>query len=149
MYPDYYTVIKKPIALDKIKSQLDMGEYQSLLAVKNDLEQCFRNAKRYNLKDSQIFNDAKFLHVCLISVYVLLCPYPSYNQKLISKEYVNMTGDTKGGAEGHDEEFAQEDGHEPKDGIDDETKRRKTMTRLLAARLDKLVAKKDDACALS
>jgi chromatin structure-remodeling complex subunit RSC4 len=63
MYPDYYIVIKKPIALDKIKSHLDAGEYQSLLTVKNDLEQCFRNAKRYNLKDSQIFNDAKFLHV--------------------------------------------------------------------------------------
>ena len=63
-YPDYYTVIKKPIALDKIKSHLDAGQYISLIAVKNDLEQCFRNAKRYNLKDSQIFNDAKFLHVC-------------------------------------------------------------------------------------
>jgi hypothetical protein len=65
-YPDYYTVIKKPIALDKIKSQLDAGQYPSLIAVKNDLEQCFRNAKRYNLKDSQIFNDAKFLHVCYL-----------------------------------------------------------------------------------
>ena len=64
-YPDYYTIIKKPIALDKIKAQLDAGHYPSLIAVKNDLEQCFRNAKRYNLKDSQIFNDAKFLHVCL------------------------------------------------------------------------------------
>jgi hypothetical protein len=58
-----------------------------------------------------------------------------------------MTGDTKGGAEGHDEELAQEDGHESKDGIDDETKRKKAMNRLLTVRLDKLVAKKDDACA--
>jgi hypothetical protein len=58
-----------------------------------------------------------------------------------------MTGDTKGGAEGHDEELALEDGHELRDGIDDETKRRKAMTRLLTVRLDKLVAKKDDECA--
>ena len=58
-----------------------------------------------------------------------------------------MTGDTRGGAEGHDEELAQEDGHESRDGIDDETKRRKAMTRLLTVRLDKLVAKKDDECA--
>ncbi|KAH8993930.1 Bromodomain-containing protein [Lactarius akahatsu] len=110
MYPDYYTVIKKPIALDKIKSQLDIGEYTSLIAVKSDLEQCFRNAKRYNLKESQIFNDAKFLH------------------KLTSREYVNMTGDTK-----------------DEDGVDDEPKKKKVMARLLSARLDKLVAKKDDA----
>src|SRR6266849_2402572 len=65
-YPDYYTIIKKPIALDKIKSQLDAGQYPSLIAVKSDLEQCFRNAKRYNRKDSQIFNDAKSLHVCYL-----------------------------------------------------------------------------------
>lgn len=127
MYPDYYTVIKKPIALDKIKSQLDTGVYQSLIAVKNDLEQCFRNAKRYNLKESQIFNDAKFLH------------------KLTSREYVNMTGDTKDEAE-HNEDPLQEDGHESglKDGGDDEPKKKKVMARLLTARLDKLVAKKDD-----
>ncbi|KAH9166891.1 Bromodomain-containing protein [Lactarius sanguifluus] len=129
MYPDYYTVIKKPIALDKIKSQLDIGEYTSLIAVKSDLEQCFRNAKRYNLKESQIFNDAKFLH------------------KLTSREYVNMTGDTKDEAEGHNEDPLQEDGHESglRDGVDDEPKKRKVMARLLSARLDKLVAKKDDA----
>ncbi|KAF8481637.1 RSC complex protein, partial [Russula ochroleuca] len=128
-YPDYYTVIKKPIALDKIKSQLDAGQYPSLIAVKNDLEQCFRNAKRYNLKDSQIFNDAKFLH------------------KLTFKEYVNMTGDTKGGADGHDEDPPQDDGHESglKDGFDDDAKKKRVMSRLLTGRLDKLVAKKDDA----
>ncbi|KAH9958985.1 Bromodomain-containing protein [Russula dissimulans] len=128
-YPDYYIVIKKPISLDKIKSQLDEGQYLSVLAVKNDLEQCFRNAKRYNLRDSQIFNDAKFLH------------------KLTSKEYVNMTGDTKGASEGHEEDLPQDDGNESglKDGMDDEAKKKKIMIRLLTARLDKLVAKKDDA----
>ncbi|KAF8492788.1 RSC complex protein [Russula emetica] len=128
-YPDYYTVIKKPIALDKIKSQLDAGQYPSLIAVKNDLEQCFRNAKRYNLKDSQIFNDAKLLH------------------KLTVNEYVNMTGDTKGGTEGHEDDPPQDDGHDSgfKDGFDDEGKRKRVMNRLLTGRLDKLVAKKDDA----
>jgi hypothetical protein len=61
-----------------------------------------------------------------------------------------MTGDTKGGAEGHDEDPAQDDGNDSglKDGADDDPKKRKVMIRLLTARLDKLVAKKDDACAL-
>jgi len=59
-----------------------------------------------------------------------------------------MTGDTKGGAEGHDEDPQQDDGHESglKDGADDDAKRKKVMNRLLTARLDKLVAKKGDAC---
>jgi len=58
-----------------------------------------------------------------------------------------MTGDTKGGAEGHDEDPPQDDGNESglKDGADDDPKRRKVMIRLLTVRLDKLVAKKDDA----
>lgn len=61
-----------------------------------------------------------------------------------------MTGDTTGGAEGHDEDPPQDDGNESglKDGADDDPKRKKLMIRLLTARLDKLVAKKDDACAL-
>ena len=61
-----------------------------------------------------------------------------------------MTGDTKGAADVHDEDPLQDDGHESgvKDGFDDEAKKKKVMTRLLTGRLDKLVAKKDDACAL-
>jgi chromatin structure-remodeling complex subunit RSC4 len=146
MYPDYYTIIKKPIALDKIKSQLDTGEYQSLFAVKNDLDQCFRNAKRYNLKESQIFNDAKFLHVGRLLLHSSILLFPA--QKLTSREYVNMTGDTKDDAEGHNEDHLQEDGHETglKDGVEEEPKKKKTMARLLTVRMDKLVAKKDDAC---
>ena len=55
--------IKHPIALDDIKSKLDLKEYGTLVDIKQDLETCFRNAKRYNMKESQIFKDAKFLHV--------------------------------------------------------------------------------------
>lgn len=62
-YPDYYVQIKKPIALDDIKAQLDHVAYASFHDVKHDLETCFRNAKRYNIRDSQIFQDAKTLHV--------------------------------------------------------------------------------------
>ena len=149
MYSDYYTVIKKPIALDRIKSQLDLGEYQSLIAVKNDLDHCFRNAKRYNVKESQIFNDAKFLHVCYLVLHSSITSFPS--QKLTSREYVNMTGDSKDEAEGHNEDPLQEDGQESgiKDGIEEEPKKKKVMARHLTARLDKLVAKTDDECVVA
>jgi len=62
-----------------------------------------------------------------------------------------MTGDTKGGTEGHDDDPLQDDGHDSglKDGFDDEAKRKRVMNRLLTGRLDKLVAKKDDACVQS
>lgn len=74
-YPDYYELIKHPIALDDIKKQLDAGSYSSLEAVKDDFELCFSNAKQYNQTESVIFQDAKEL---LVS-YLLLCwfRYPS------------------------------------------------------------------------
>jgi hypothetical protein len=63
LYPDYYQIIEQPIALEDIKKQLDTGLYQSLEGVKHDLDLCFANAKKYNMKDSEIWKDAKHLHV--------------------------------------------------------------------------------------
>jgi chromatin structure-remodeling complex subunit RSC4 len=62
-YPDYYEIIKNPVALDQIKKRIDGGYYPNLRAVREELETCFRNAKRYNQPESQIFQDAKVLHV--------------------------------------------------------------------------------------
>ncbi|KAI0033961.1 Bromodomain-containing protein [Vararia minispora EC-137] len=62
-YSDYYQIISHPIALDLIKTRIDEGYYQTVRAAKDDLELCFRNAKKYNLKESQIYADAKNLHV--------------------------------------------------------------------------------------
>ncbi|RPD57080.1 Bromodomain-containing protein [Lentinus tigrinus ALCF2SS1-6] len=114
-YPDYYALIKHPIALEDIKNKLEARQYTSLKDVKHDFETCFRNAKRYNMKESQIFKDAKFLH------------------KLTTKEYSRMTG-TK--------EEGQGDGD---GSDDDEKKKKPTLYRLLKTRLQKLVAKTDDS----
>lgn len=63
-YADYYQQIQNPIALDEIKSRIETGKYPSLDAVRQDLELCFKNAKKYNMRDSPIWKDAKHLHVC-------------------------------------------------------------------------------------
>lgn len=63
LYPDYYKLIQRPIALEEIKKQLEHGAYPSLEAVKSDFELCFHNAKQYNMKDSEIWRDAKDLLV--------------------------------------------------------------------------------------
>lgn len=119
-YADYYQQIKRPIALDDIKSQLDIGAYQSFEDVRQDLETCFRNAKRYNMKESQIWKDAKSLH------------------KLVTKEYSKMTGTVDEGGEDADDHAA---------GSDDEgTKKKKppNLTRLLKTRLQKVAEKTDE-----
>jgi hypothetical protein len=63
-YADYYQQIQNPIALDEIKSRIETGKYLGLDAVRQDLELCFKNAKKYNVRESPIWKDAKYLHVC-------------------------------------------------------------------------------------
>jgi hypothetical protein len=62
-YPDYYELIKQPIAMDDIKKKLDHEDYISLEAVRSDFELMFNNAKQYNQTDSFIYQDAKELMV--------------------------------------------------------------------------------------
>lgn len=76
-YPDYYELIKRPIALDDIKRQLDGGAYATFEEVKHDFEQCFKNAKRYNMKESQIWKDAKHLHVSILAFHPIHRDAPS------------------------------------------------------------------------
>ncbi|KAI6163891.1 Bromodomain-containing protein [Pisolithus thermaeus] len=123
-YPDYFVVITQPICLDDIKKKIDDGRYPSLDHVRQDFELCFTNAKRYNMKDSPIWLDAKFL------------------LKLANKEYSKITG-KKVKKSGDSDDNGEEKGEG--DGDDDKKKNKPpNMYRLLKARLQKLVEKTDD-----
>lgn len=69
-FPDYYSMIKKPISFAEIRLKLDAGSYESagLKSMADDFHQMFVNAKRYNLKGSPIFNDAKRLDVSIYPI---------------------------------------------------------------------------------
>ncbi|KAA1468131.1 Bromodomain-containing protein [Dentipellis sp. KUC8613] len=118
VYPDYYELIKKPIALDDIKSNLESGAYATIEDAKNDFELCFRNAKRYNQKESPIWMDAKALH------------------KLVAAEYKRLVGAKDGEVQADDDEGSGDEGSPKK-------KKQSSLTRLLTIRLDKLIAVKD------
>ncbi|PFH52268.1 hypothetical protein AMATHDRAFT_57287 [Amanita thiersii Skay4041] len=74
LYPDYYHIIKQPIALDDIKKQLDNNAYPTLEAVRADFELCFTNAKTYNMKESDIWKDAKDLLKLVNKTYQKMIP---------------------------------------------------------------------------
>ncbi|KAG0185397.1 hypothetical protein DFQ28_009395, partial [Apophysomyces sp. BC1034] len=57
-YPDYYDIIKFPIALNNIKAKIDQNEYPSFAKFKADIDLMVANAKKYNIKESQVFEDA-------------------------------------------------------------------------------------------
>ncbi|KAK8850478.1 hypothetical protein IAR55_004396 [Kwoniella newhampshirensis] len=61
-FPDYYETIKHPMSLEVVHNKLVASEYQTLKEVCADLGQIFNNAKRYNVKDSLLFQYAKKLH---------------------------------------------------------------------------------------
>ncbi|KAF9225509.1 Bromodomain-containing protein [Gyrodon lividus] len=123
-YPDYFDIISQPICLEDIKKKIDEDWYPSLDEVRQDFELCFTNAKRYNMKDSPIWLDAKFL------------------LKLANKEYTKMT--TKKVKKGADPDG---NGEEKADGEGDDDKKKNkppNMNRLLKSRLQKLVEKTDE-----
>ncbi|KIP11141.1 hypothetical protein PHLGIDRAFT_28067 [Phlebiopsis gigantea 11061_1 CR5-6] len=121
LYPDYYEQIKRPVALDDIKRRLEGGGYAFFDEVKGDFELCFKNAKKYNMKESLIWQDAKHLH------------------KLVTKEASKLTGISA--AEDEDGEVNAE---VDSDAEGAKKKKAPNMSRLLKTRLQKLVAKSDD-----
>lgn len=61
-YPDYFTLIKQPIALDVVLRNAKKGQYNSLQDVQQDLQVMYDNAKFYNEEGSWVFNDAEKLN---------------------------------------------------------------------------------------
>ncbi|XP_046839607.1 protein polybromo-1-like isoform X2 [Xenia sp. Carnegie-2017] len=60
-YPDYYKIIKNPIGLLKIGSNVKNNYYESLNDLVLEIQQCFENAKTYNETDSMLYQDAVLL----------------------------------------------------------------------------------------
>ncbi|KAF9581421.1 hypothetical protein BGW38_001576, partial [Lunasporangiospora selenospora] len=63
IYPDYYGVIKNPIAFDVIEDKLERGDYSGsqIENFANDLRTLTTNAKIYNIEGSLIHKDAATL----------------------------------------------------------------------------------------
>lgn len=61
-YPDYFKLIKQPVALDTILRSAKKGQYATLDDVKRDLQVMFDNARFYNEEGSWVYNDADKLN---------------------------------------------------------------------------------------
>lgn len=57
-YPDYYILIKRPIALDAIKKKINEKRYSTLREMLEDLHLMFSNARIYNEEGSLVYEDA-------------------------------------------------------------------------------------------
>ncbi|KAF2650142.1 Bromodomain-containing protein [Lophiostoma macrostomum CBS 122681] len=59
--PEYYDVIKLPIAIDTMEDKLKRGAYPSLAQVESDCKRLVNNAKVFNDKKSLVYEDAERL----------------------------------------------------------------------------------------
>ena len=71
-YPDYYKMIKNPIAMDQIQKNIDKDQYASIEDFKKDIQVMFSNCCSYNLPNSGIYLDAKRLESDFLNAYKLL-----------------------------------------------------------------------------
>ncbi|KAJ1921444.1 hypothetical protein IWQ60_006770 [Tieghemiomyces parasiticus] len=60
-YPEYYEVIKEPQAFDLIEKKIGAGHYSTFSAFERDCQLIVENAKFFNERGSQIYDDAEAL----------------------------------------------------------------------------------------
>ncbi|KAK9369557.1 hypothetical protein V1509DRAFT_462832 [Lipomyces kononenkoae] len=60
-YPEYYQVIKNPMALETVKRNVNDGMYSSFDEYEKDMRLIFDNAMIFNEEESQVYNDASHL----------------------------------------------------------------------------------------
>jgi ATP-dependent helicase STH1/SNF2 len=65
IFPDYYELIAKPIAMRQIDTKIKKEEYSSLNDLYKDIETLCNNARQYNEDGSLLFLDANAIQVSL------------------------------------------------------------------------------------
>ncbi|KAK0543427.1 ATP-dependent DNA helicase Snf21 [Tilletia horrida] len=62
IYPEYYLIIQKPIAMRDIKKKIDQLVYKTASQCRDDFLLMFNNARTFNADDSIVFIDAEELN---------------------------------------------------------------------------------------
>ena len=62
-YPDYYQLIKQPIAMKQIENKINKKQYQSLREFRQDIALLCSNCRQYNEDGSILYKDANMIEV--------------------------------------------------------------------------------------
>lgn len=68
-YPDYYMLIKHPLAFDAIRKRIDQRKYTGIRDFMEDVHLIFSNARIYNEEGSIVYRDATVLENLAIECY--------------------------------------------------------------------------------
>ncbi|CAF2917299.1 unnamed protein product [Rotaria sp. Silwood2] len=90
-YSDYYESIEQPIDMSMIKDKMDKGQYKREQDIVEDLNRMFKNAKTYNIDESNIYKNACQLeNVLAIKYKKLMNKKEKFFNNLISNRTVNQ-----------------------------------------------------------
>jgi ATP-dependent helicase STH1/SNF2 len=68
-YPDYYQLIRQPIALSQIRKRSQSNYYKDVNQYKADWKLMFNNARTYNQEGSWVYNDAEEMEKVFNATY--------------------------------------------------------------------------------
>lgn len=69
LYPDYYVLIKHPLAFDTMKKRISTKAYMTIREFLEDVHLIFSNARIYNEEGSLVYKDALTLENLAVAVY--------------------------------------------------------------------------------
>ena len=70
LYPDYYVIIKHPIAFDMVRRRINNWTYNTLDEYMYDIHLIFKNARIYNLDTSVLYSDSMILEAQAYKMYI-------------------------------------------------------------------------------
>ncbi|TPX55887.1 hypothetical protein PhCBS80983_g04959 [Powellomyces hirtus] len=134
LYPDYYKLIKTPIAMDMIWHRLTHVYYKSIDQFVADFHLMFANAMQYNVEGSEVYDDATQMKKALDAEVNELAPG---GQPIIlpedEVEPLDSTGGGKrkqsaGGGGSDASDFDDQDGHTPRHSVGGKGSRKRSYT---------------------
>ena len=73
LYPDYYQLIKNPIAMKQIETKINKKQYQNLRQFRQDVKLLCDNCRQYNEDGSVLYQDANLIEVSLVKFLTHSC----------------------------------------------------------------------------
>ncbi|KAL9547030.1 hypothetical protein MBANPS3_006372 [Mucor bainieri] len=83
-YPDYYTLIKRPISMNMIKQRIHSFYYENIDEFRSDFAVMFDNARIFNEEGSAVYDDANEMEKLLNDELERQCPHgilPAYRKR--------------------------------------------------------------------
>lgn len=74
LYPDYYVLIKHPLAMDVVKKRMNSKAYTYIRDFLEDIHLIFSNARMYNEEGLVVYRDAQTLEQLAVDMYKELYP---------------------------------------------------------------------------